>query len=648
MVDYPNIFGAGMSAFDDQTRRLNAFAQQSAAKQAGAAIANGDPTGAANVFNRAGMVDQAHNVIADQQVIQDRQTAAQNLAQDRAAKLQQQKLEAFGKLADMASSLPQGQRLPWIQQHAQDLVTLGLPADRLATMTEADLSDQSIAAFKAALGKAKLQFLKVGNDQVGVDDQGNVKTTFKGPITAKKDEQIYAPDNPGYGGPAVAPGAPPTASVAPQATTLPAATNVTPQDRDALARMMVTEAGGEGPGGMAAVAHVALNRLNTGYGGAKSLSDVVNAPGQFEGMSHAGSVHPQDLARAQAVANQVIAGQVPDPTNGATQFLNPELQAQLGRAQPAWATGDGLRIGRHVFYGGGKGAGSSAAVAAINAQGADSLAGGAGADTAAPAGYHLLASGPKDPADEPMSPEAITMGATQIAMTGKPPQLGMGKAARNDRKAMMDEAAQLIKKWDISPEDWVNGAAPFKIAQGSLAHGPKGRNKVEASGGAVEKNMDNVVMPLMAKAQPGGIPFLNKYIMAIKDRALGDPDVKAYDNALHSVADEYAKVMTTTTGAGGQGLSDSARNEAYRRLSTSQTPQQLQATLTALKSEMANRRTSLMEQEGALRGQLRNGLTPGNAAPPVQGYGAPAPASPPAAPAAVAPTGWGKATVVRR
>lgn len=644
MVDIPNIFAQGMGAYDDQTKRLRAAETLRASKQAGSAIASGDYTGGANVFNQAGMVEEGHNVLADQQVIQDRQTAAANTAQDRQTKLQQQKLEAFGKLADMAGTLPQGQRLPWLQQHAQDLVTLGLPADRLSSMTEADLSDQSLGAFKAALGKAKLQFQKVGNDVLAFDDNGTLKNTYRGPITAKKDETIYAPDNPGYGGPATAPAAPaPQASAVPTAAT-PAAANVSPQDRDALARMMVTEAGGEGPGGMAAVAHVALNRLNSGYGGAKSLADVVNAPHQFEGMSRAASVHPQDLVRAQAVAQQVLSGQIPDPTNGAIQFLNPTLQGQLGRQQPAWASGAGQRIGRHVFYGG-----SGAPQTAQAAPGTDTLAGGAGNDAVAPAGYHLLASGPHDPEDAPMTPEAITMGATQIAMTGHlaPGLVGMGKAARNDRKAMMDEAAKLIKKWDISPEDWVTGAAQFKVAQGSLANVTKVRTMVQASEDAVIKNMNQVVMPLMAKAAPGRIPFLNKYIMAVKDRALGDPDVKAYDNALHTVADEYGKVMTTSTGSGGQSLSDSARAEAYRRLSTSQTPQQLQETFKALQAEMANRRTSLVAQEQALTGQLRNGLTPGNSAPPVQGYGAPqtAPAAPP--PTAAAPTGWGKAQVVR-
>lgn len=129
-----------------------------------------------------------------------------------------------------------------------------------------------------------------------------------------------------------------------------------PDDRQALALMLYTEAANESPDGMAAAGHVALNRLNTGYGGAKSLKDVVYAKHQFEGMtSPRANVSPNDPAfqRSQQVADAILAGQLPDPTGGAVNFINPELQAQLGRQQPSWAPqGQGQRIGRHVFYGG--------------------------------------------------------------------------------------------------------------------------------------------------------------------------------------------------------------------------------------------------------------------------------------------------------
>lgn len=148
--------------------------------------------------------------------------------------------------------------------------------------------------------------------------------------------------------------APPPVPVqtAPLPPAQPQAARYTPQDRDALAKMLVVEAVGEGPEGMAAAGHVALNRLRTGYGGAKSLVDVVNAPNQFEGMNRVSQIKPDQYQRALQVADAVLSGQMPDPTGGAVNFLNPELQTQLGRKIPPWAQGQGRRIGRHVFFGG--------------------------------------------------------------------------------------------------------------------------------------------------------------------------------------------------------------------------------------------------------------------------------------------------------
>jgi hypothetical protein len=122
---------------------------------------------------------------------------------------------------------------------------------------------------------------------------------------------------------------------------------------DIAARVLHGEAGGEGPQGLLAAAHVVLNRARlTG----KSPEEVVTAPGQFEAYGNEATrakllaLKPEQYAAAQQALQAAASGQAPDPTGGATHYLNPQLQAQLGRQQPAWATGEGKRIGQHVFY----------------------------------------------------------------------------------------------------------------------------------------------------------------------------------------------------------------------------------------------------------------------------------------------------------
>jgi hypothetical protein len=56
----------------------------------------------------------------------------------------------------------------------------------------------------------------------------------------------------------------------------------------------------------------------------------------------------RDAAR---IADAVLSGEMPDPTAGATHFLNPTIvRARRGGSLPAWARGNGKPIGRHTFY----------------------------------------------------------------------------------------------------------------------------------------------------------------------------------------------------------------------------------------------------------------------------------------------------------
>jgi spore germination cell wall hydrolase CwlJ-like protein len=129
-----------------------------------------------------------------------------------------------------------------------------------------------------------------------------------------------------------------------------------PDGRDYLIRTLVFEASGETEIGRVAVAHVILNRKRSGRWGRK-IADVVTSPWQFEpwmtrkseikGLSR---TDPRYLKAAQ-VADAVLAGHIPDPTAGATHFLNPVIvRERRGGSLPSWADRDGQPIGRHVFY----------------------------------------------------------------------------------------------------------------------------------------------------------------------------------------------------------------------------------------------------------------------------------------------------------
>ena len=120
------------------------------------------------------------------------------------------------------------------------------------------------------------------------------------------------------------------------------------EERDYLIRTIAFEASGEPEEGKSAVAHVILNRILSGRWG-DSIKDVVTRPWQFEPWMtrrrEMQKLSPSDprYESAARIADAVLAGEMPDPTAGATHFLNPvivraaarRLAAGMGARQPA-------------------------------------------------------------------------------------------------------------------------------------------------------------------------------------------------------------------------------------------------------------------------------------------------------------------------
>lgn len=135
--------------------------------------------------------------------------------------------------------------------------------------------------------------------------------------------------------------------------------DISPQDRDLVARTVLSEAQNDGESGMAAVANVIKNRADSGRYG-ETPGAVVLQRKQFEPWSlpQGDSNHPSrwsakspDYQRAASIVDSVWKGDVPDVTGGATHFYSPRDQAALGRKAPEWAAGKPIAtVGHHAFY----------------------------------------------------------------------------------------------------------------------------------------------------------------------------------------------------------------------------------------------------------------------------------------------------------
>lgn len=134
------------------------------------------------------------------------------------------------------------------------------------------------------------------------------------------------------------------------------------EDREAIGRITYAEAGNQGEDGIAAVIFTILNRVNSGEFGS-SVQEVIDAPNQFEPATSAGGwryLSPLDSWQSvqfDTILNLILAGRLPDLTNGALYFQNAQIvaaRAARGRVSPYLVDFGGTppvaEIGDHRFY----------------------------------------------------------------------------------------------------------------------------------------------------------------------------------------------------------------------------------------------------------------------------------------------------------
>ena len=127
------------------------------------------------------------------------------------------------------------------------------------------------------------------------------------------------------------------------------------RDRDLIIRTIAAETSGKSPEESQAIAHVILNRIQSGQYGA-SPEAVLLAKKQFEPWSNpAGANYPMRFTpesrrygMGQTALDAALGAE--DITGGATNFWAPKAQAALGRRPPEWGRTGGMDIGETRFH----------------------------------------------------------------------------------------------------------------------------------------------------------------------------------------------------------------------------------------------------------------------------------------------------------
>lgn len=224
-----------------------------------------------------------------------------------------------------------------------------------------------------------------------------------------------------------------------------------PDAREAITRVAFAEAGNQGDSGLAAVVYTILNRVQDGRWGA-TVEAVVNARGQFEPVMRVGGDWRRlpastvaQRARIETILNLALEGRLPDLTNGARFFQNPQIvadRATRGEVSEGLVnfggTGPSAVIGAHSFYvdvrsAGGRG--TRSAKPSSTPRGSSSAAAWQSAGGAIFVGDNRAAQDPS-PVSSP-APKAAGQGAMRATKVADPGRSifvdGPGVAAGEDR-----------------------------------------------------------------------------------------------------------------------------------------------------------------------------------------------------------------------
>lgn len=204
--------------------------------------------------------------------------------------------------------------------------------------------------------------------------------------------------------------------------------------------------------------------------------------------------------------------------------------------------------------------------------------------------------------NEPMSPAAIDNAAARYNIDGTLPAMGMGRNARTDRKEVLNRAAELASASGLSGDDQRIQQIGNKANTASLAKLGQQATMVGAFEKTFNKNAD-LVLEYSNKVDRTGAPIANKWINAGKRAVTGDPELSAFDVAVKSASNEYAKIISGSMG--NTVMAEGEIKKVEGMLNAAQTPEQVKEVIAFMKRETQNRMAGFKEQDKELRDRMR-------------------------------------------
>lgn len=240
--------------------------------------------------------------------------------------------------------------------------------------------------------------------------------------------------------------------------------------------------------------------------------------------------------------------------------------------------------------------------------------------------------------DSTLSDDAAYNAAVKYNQFGTLPALGM--KAPGDRQKILTYAAYMSHDPNWHPPSWDSPQTPPAVAGGAATSNPIGTtahptladatsaaanpadNKAQSatlsdmtkrtsiadsSEQTALKNL-GIAREMLGKADQTGSPLANSIQNKIRAGLFGDPDVSAYQNAISTARNEYARVISMATGA--QGITDFAMKEGQKLFPDDLAPTQFESNFQVAQREMANRTGSMHDQIAKAKASLHGGAGP--------------------------------------
>ncbi len=203
---------------------------------------------------------------------------------------------------------------------------------------------------------------------------------------------------------------------------------------------------------------------------------------------------------------------------------------------------------------------------------------------------------------------------------------------------MADMAKKGSMPQGMTPEEFIANVATVKADDRSLSNMTKMADAATSFERTASQNFD-LALKLSKDAVPTDLgPFFNRWVESGQTQ-FGDLNVPPYVTAMLTGANEYAKIMSGSTGA--QGSTVDSRREAAELFSPYLSSGQIERVVAVAKADMGNRKQSLYGQIDDIKGRLRSAGSktptatqgqPGAPPAPATQSGAPQPAQQGAAP----------------